>query len=87
MEQKDNTGVLFKNETKTKDTQPDYTGVCVVDGKEKRLACWIKTSSTGKKYMSVAFSESKKQEKQKVDVFPDKDVEPYDDFGDDEVPF
>lgn len=80
MEQKDNTGVLFKNDTKTKDTQPDYTGSCVVDGKEKRLACWIKTSSTGKKYMSVAFSENKKQESKPVE-------EAQDDFGDDDIPF
>ena len=37
MEQKDNTGAIFKNDFKKTETQPDYKGKCLVDGKEKEI--------------------------------------------------
>ena len=39
-----NRGAIFKNENKTKETQPDYRGTINVDGQEKQIALWIKTS-------------------------------------------
>jgi len=57
MEQKDNTGAIFKNDYKEKETQPDYKGKAMVDGKEKEVALWLNESKNGKKYFSVKFSE------------------------------
>jgi uncharacterized protein (DUF736 family) len=56
MEQKDNTGVIFKNDYKEKDSQPDYKGKALIDGVEKEIALWINESKNGKKYFSAAFS-------------------------------
>lgn len=51
-----NSGVLFKNDRKERDNQPDYTGKINVDGKELRLAAWIKQGKKGK-FMSIRVSE------------------------------
>lgn len=56
MEQKDNSGVLFRNTNKKTDKHPDYTGECKVDGTDYRLSAWVNTSKTGSSYMSVAFT-------------------------------
>lgn len=50
-----NRGALFKNERKTEgDKKPEYTGSLNVDGVEFFLDAWLKTSSAGKKFMSVS---------------------------------
>jgi uncharacterized protein (DUF736 family) len=54
---KENTGVLFKNNKKTDDKQPDYTGNILVGSTEMRLAAWIKEGKNGK-FLSVKISES-----------------------------
>lgn len=52
-----NSGVLFKNEKKSKDTQPDYKGTLDVNGQMYDLAAWIKTSKkSGKQFMSMKVS-------------------------------
>ena len=51
-------GALFKNQKKDTDKHPDYTGVATVDGKEYRIASWIKTSKAGKTFMSIKFTEA-----------------------------
>lgn len=56
MEQKDNTGVIFKNDYKEKDSQPDYKGRAMIDGVEKDLALWLNESKNGSQYLSIKFS-------------------------------
>jgi len=57
-----NTGVLFKNNKKTNDKQPDYTGNIIVGTTEMQLAAWIKEGKNGK-FMSLKMTEpSSKQE-------------------------
>jgi uncharacterized protein (DUF736 family) len=51
-----NTGVLFKNNKKTTDKQPDYTGNMLVGTTEMQLAAWIKEGKNGK-FMSLKMSE------------------------------
>lgn len=55
-QQKELSGVLFKNSYKEKDNQPDYTGECLVDGENYKIAGWLKKSAAGNPYMSLAFS-------------------------------
>lgn len=49
-----NRGVLFKNEEKKSDRGPDYSGSLNVGGEEYFLDAWIKTSQSGRKFMSVS---------------------------------
>lgn len=49
-----NKGGLFKNDKGGNEARPDYTGQINVDGKEYRLAAWIKVSQrTGQKFLSL----------------------------------
>ena len=48
-----NRGVLFKNNRKERDNQPDYTGKIDVGGTEYELAAWIKEGKAGK-FMSLS---------------------------------
>ena len=62
-EQYDNTNsfALFKNE-KSQDNQPDYTGnITLEGGKEMRMACWIRESKSGVKFLSGRLSEPQVQ--------------------------
>ncbi|MBI0275443.1 hypothetical protein I6H07_06290 [Hafnia alvei] len=50
-------GVLFKNADKKKDTHPDYKGRCCVAGIWYWISVWVKKDSSGRNYMSQAFTE------------------------------
>lgn len=74
-----NSGVLFKNDKDGNEKRPDYTGEINVDGKDLRLAAWIKTSAKGTKFLSLRVSEKEER----------RESQPAqgDDFGDNDVPF
>lgn len=55
--QKDNSGALFINDRKEKESQPDYTGKCVVNGRAMQISSWKNTDKNGKAYLGLAFSE------------------------------
>lgn len=57
METKVNSGAIFKNDKKAKETHPDYRGKVNVNGQEWELSLWLKESAKGIKYFSVAVSE------------------------------
>tara|TARA_R110000868_G_scaffold376909_1_gene642147 strand:- start:100 stop:360 length:261 start_codon:yes stop_codon:yes gene_type:complete len=58
MEQKNNTGAIFKNDKKTAENQPEYRGKMMVDGKEWEISLWVRESqATGLKYFSAAIKE------------------------------
>ena len=57
MEQKNNTGAIFKNDKKTAENQPDYRGNMTVDGKQWEISLWVRESAAGNKYMSAAIKE------------------------------
>jgi len=62
MNQKENSGAIFKNNYKKADTHPDYKGKMNVDGKEKEVALWVRETKTGEKFFSMAISEPYKPE-------------------------
>jgi len=53
-EPKDMTGSLFRNEKRENDKQPEYTGSVMIDGRAFWLNGWVKETSAGKKYFSLA---------------------------------
>jgi len=53
-EQKDNTGTLWINDRKEKDTHPDRTGALLIEGKSYFLNGWIKKTKDGKPFMSLS---------------------------------
>ena len=54
-EQKDYTGVLFKNDKRTEENkQPHYNGSMTVDGKQYWLSCYVNKSNEGKMFMSLS---------------------------------
>lgn len=90
-----NNGALFSNE-KTKETQPDYRGKAVVNGKEMDISAWVKTSKQGKKYLSLSFQEpykkpeqfdSKEYAKKEADKMFSRDIAQSYEPDDDDLPF
>lgn len=57
-----NRGVLFVNDKRKNDKQPQYKGSATVNGVEYWLSAWQKKSQNGTAYMSISF-EPKEQEK------------------------
>ncbi len=57
MEQKNNSGAIFKNNRKKdgKINQPDYTGNGTVEGKRYLLSAWVNKSKDGKNYLRIYF--------------------------------
>jgi len=68
MEPKNNAGALFKNENKTKETQPDYKGSAIINRELKQISAWINTSAKGLKYMSLTFEEPRDKNEVKTEV-------------------
>ena len=62
MENRDNTGVLFKNDRKDSEKQPDYKGSLIVNGQDYWLSAWIKEGKS-RKFMGLALSPKEPQEK------------------------
>lgn len=88
MQQFDNTnrGLLFKNDRKTKDTQPGYTGTLNVDGVEYFLDAWVKEGQKGK-FFSVSVKRKEQQQAQSRAPAPaPKPSSGFDDMADD-IPF
>ena len=56
MENKTNTGAIFKNTNKKADNHPDYKGKVNVNGKEMEVALWVKQGKNGS-FFSASFSE------------------------------
>lgn len=53
-EQRDNSGSIFLNERKEKDTHPDRTGTAMIDGVMYYVSGWLKQGSKGQ-FLSLAF--------------------------------
>jgi len=81
---KEGSGSLFKNNRKTTENHPDYTGSIMVQGKLHFLSAWVKEGTNGK-FFSVSIGKEKLQQGFKEagsDELPKSDP-----FIDDSVPF
>lgn len=61
-EQKDNSGSVFKNNRRERETQPNLTGSALIDGKEYWVNVWTKTKADGEKWVSLAFNPKQPKE-------------------------
>lgn len=73
-------GVLYRNENKTSENHPDYSGSVNVSGTDFWLSGWLKESKkNGKKFFSLSVrpkddAESKPVNKPVVEADPDEDI-------------
>lgn len=73
----DNSGILFKNTRKEKDTHPDYNGSITINGTEHWLSAWIKKGDKGS-FMTLSIGDVKKAKESSSGP---------DEFEDDDIPF
>ena len=76
----ENRGVLFKNNRKEKDSQPDYTGTGNWNGQDFQISAWVKEGKNGK-FFSFSFQEPYQPKEQA------KGYQPGADEFDEDIPF
>ena len=56
MQQRENSGSIFRNQKKQKENAPDYTGTARIGDQEYSLSGWINKSRDGKNYLRILFT-------------------------------
>jgi hypothetical protein len=62
MEKRDNSGALFTNDKKTKETHPDLNGKVTILGREFYISAWKKQTGQGKGYLSLSVKPAEEQQ-------------------------
>ena len=84
-EMKDNTGSLFKNDRREKDTHPNAKGTALIEGVEYWVDAWTNEARDGSRYQSLKFKRKDaaqtgsyaKQEQQRDQFDDDSDSVPF----------
>jgi len=63
MEKRDNSGALFTNDKREKETHPHYQGKATIGGVEYYVSSWVKDGQKGK-FQSLSFKPVQEQTKQ-----------------------
>jgi hypothetical protein len=66
-EQRDNSGSVFVNDRKEKDTHPDRTGTAMINGVMYYVSGWLKQGSKGP-FLSLAFKLKEDQTRNDVPI-------------------
>jgi hypothetical protein len=61
--QRENSGILFKNDRKQSENSPDYTGECNINGEQFYMNAWLKQGAKAK-FMSFSFKPKTEENKQ-----------------------
>lgn len=80
-EHKPDTGSLFRNDKREKETHPHAKGSAMIDGVEYWISAWTNEAKDGSKYQSLKFS--RKDENRA----PNPASEPANADFDDDIPF
>ena len=62
MEKRENSGALFANDKREKETHPHYNGKATINGVEYYVSSWIKEGKNGK-FQSLSFKPVQEQAK------------------------
>lgn len=62
-EQRDNSGSLFKNKRKEKDSQPNATGKAMIGGVMYEVSAWTKTDRNGNPWQSLSFKKAEEADR------------------------
>ena len=62
MEKKDNSGALFTNDKREKETHPHYQGKATIGGVDYYVSAWVKDGQKGK-FQSLSFKPVQEQSK------------------------
>ncbi len=60
-EQRDNSGSLFRNDRREKDTHPHAKGTALIDGVEYWVDAWTKEDRNGNKFQSLSFKRKERR--------------------------
>ncbi len=91
-EQKDNSGVLFKNDKRETDKHPHMKGSIMVAGVEYWISAWTNTSEKGVRYQALSVQPKQQVHNQGVQearqaAAPSQHAQAEDDFTNDDIPF
>lgn len=75
-QQRDNSGILFKNDRKEQPNHSDYQGECTIDGKQYFMNAWLKDGKNGK-FMSFSFKPKQARQQQEHEARKDDDHIPF----------